>query len=82
MTKPLGCPRCGGVTQVRDTRPNPTGTRRRRVCIKPDCDGAITTIEVVHTGKWPRIDQRLVLVPLVELEALIALARTLLPEGP
>jgi len=42
----LSCPACGAVEGivVRDTRPQPGGQRRRRVC---SCGHRFTTIEVI-----------------------------------
>lgn len=82
MAGPFACPVCGSATGVQETRANPSGLRRRRRCVRTACDGRITTIEVPHAGKWTRVDQRLVLVPVAELDALIALAGSLLPESP
>lgn len=42
------CPACGGPTQVKDSRPSPTGIRRRRECI--ECRARIVTLERLEGG--------------------------------
>ncbi len=43
----FACPSCGGLTEVKDSRPlsDNSTIRRRRVCVA--CDSRINTIEVV-----------------------------------
>jgi hypothetical protein len=41
------CPICGNQTRVSETRSLPAGLRRRRRCVKLDCAGRMTTLELV-----------------------------------
>lgn len=44
------CPKCGSVCSVKDSRPTPTGTvRRRRRCANPECEHRFSTEEVPDT---------------------------------
>lgn len=75
------CPKCGGETEVIETRKRDEGLRRVRRCESPTCDGRITTYEVPappHKAAWR--GRPLVLIErdrLEELERVIgaALAR-------
>lgn len=40
------CPKCGGVTEVIETRAREGGIRRNRRCENRACDGRITTYEI------------------------------------
>ena len=40
------CPRCGGDTQVTETRSVGNYKRRRRVCNDVACGGKVTTVEI------------------------------------
>lgn len=42
----MACPKCGGSSKVKDSRPGPDGLRRRRRCL--DCDFRWTTYENNH----------------------------------
>lgn len=61
----FSCPTCGGDTHVGETRQNPSGLRRRRVCLDRSCSGRLTTQElVVRDGDVRRvINGEFVLVP-------------------
>lgn len=49
------CPKCGGETEVNETRKCAGGLRRRRRCLTATCDGMVTTYEVPappHISNW------------------------------
>lgn len=44
----MACPKCAGLMRVRDSRPGPGNTiRRRRHCIAPACGVTVTTYEMI-----------------------------------
>jgi len=43
----MECPKCGGETEVKDSRNNIEGQRwRRRVCLEGSCQRKFTTYEI------------------------------------
>ena len=54
-TRGIACPKCGGETEVTETRKCDGGLRRNRRCESATCDGRLTTYEVPappHKAAW------------------------------
>lgn len=65
------CPKCGGETEVTETRKCEGGLRRNRRCVRYACDGRLTTYEVPappHKASWR--GRPLVLIERDQLEEL------------
>lgn len=56
------CPKCGSPTRVIDSRSKtPSSTRRRRLCLNPECKYRVTTIEKIFIKekfKTPTIKEK------------------------
>ena len=46
----ISCPICGAKTRVTETRVSATSARRRRACSTLECEGKVTTVELVVPG--------------------------------
>lgn len=57
------CPTCGARTTVEETRSVGAGTRRRRRCLAPGCDGKVTTVEIVVSAARDFVGGDIVYVP-------------------
>lgn len=72
----MGCPNCGAITDVDETRDTPNGVRRRRRCRSMSCDHRFTTFELIAPPEFTRRgrpadtpDGALALVPVAALQA-------------
>jgi len=75
--KGFACPRCGGPTEVLETRGNVSGLRRRRSCENPLCTGKLTTQEVIVLGGVNRFDGDHQVVPRLLINRMLALSEDL-----
>lgn len=71
------CSSCGSDTRVTETRASGAsgGIRRRRVCLRLECGGKFTTMEVRVPEDYQHFDGRIIVVARSRAVALRAAAR-------
>jgi transcriptional regulator NrdR family protein len=71
----MTCSTCGDDTRVLETRTSGGGIRRRRVCLRLECGGKFTTMEVRVPEDYQHFDGRIIVVARARAVALRAAAR-------
>lgn len=67
------CPNCGAEMHVTETRSSPIGIRRRRACDKANCNGRLSTLEVIVASgsRATRIaNKQIAIISLADLDEL------------
>jgi transcriptional regulator NrdR family protein len=66
----IACPSCGAKTAVAETRVVGASVRRRRRCVTAECNGKVTTVEVVVSAARDFASGDVVPVPTRQIAAL------------